>query len=207
MSLRKTARIFSLYQILIRLFLINNILFSILGLIGSEDIYLKEDPKLFPYFQPTGIMLLINNIVFIISSILLFKSTFSNNNTGCAFIGNLIASGNILIDFCFNLLLSAIKKPNFNLRIINYRNFCLLFIFNYSFLFEIILHYFIHSYVENLLDQNFKILDFYFKIEENDKFVNNKNKNIDNKNITNTNTNTNSNINNNIDIDIDKDID
>ncbi len=167
LSLRNTARIFCLYNLLLRSFCINNIVRHYLGNFedSNKD---KEYIDKYTFYEPTGIMLLINNSIFLFASLLILFSTISNKNFTCAFLGNVMCSINLLIDLALNLILFFIEKPNFNIRVIKYENFYLLFMFNYIFYLGVISHYIVHSFVENLLDNNIDVLDYTenkFKLE------------------------------------------
>jgi len=161
-SLRKSTKIFCIYLIFLRLFIIFNISANLKTLFDNQD-----NNSLYPYVLPTRIVLLINNMFYKISLIMVFISSFSNQKIAMAFLGNIIGSINLLINITINIFYLFIDKPRFDLRFEYFENFVIGYVFIYISIIELMLQYFLHSFCINLLFENYIILDL---VQKNNNF-------------------------------------
>lgn len=174
MSLRNSARLFTIYLIILRSFIIMNIISFL-----DEN----KNNSLYEYVIPTRLAILLNNSIYAISLILLFISTFTDVRIVFAFLGNVVGSINVIINFSLNFYIMWIDKPQIDFRFKYFANFLTGYIFIYISILEVFLHYFLHSFCMNLLSENYSILDY---VEKKSKLDLNPLNNVSNNKFINT---------------------
>lgn len=154
LSLRSSAFIFGLYQILLRAFVLTNVILY-LDKFGFEANYVK-----FAYVYPTRIVLLINNSIFLFALLWLLVSTCVEVSVVIPFLSNVVCAVNVLINIMMNTWFIFIERPQIDFRFKYYERYISGYIFIYITVLEIILQYILHSFCMNYINDNKCALDY-----------------------------------------------